>query len=56
MVKRKVSRYAYELELPRGLRIHLVYHVLLLDPVAENPLPGQEITPPPPLEVNGDQE
>jgi len=55
-VKRKVSPYAYELELPRSLRIHPVHHVSLLDPVAEDPLPGQVVTPPPPVEVEGDQE
>jgi hypothetical protein len=56
MVRRKVSPYAYELELPRGLRIHPVHHVSLLDPVAEDPLPGQEVSPPPSVEVDGDQE
>jgi len=40
VVKRKVSPYAYELELPRDLRIHPVHHVSLLDPIAEDPLPG----------------
>jgi len=55
-IKRKVSPYAYELELPGGLRIHLVHHVTLLDPVAEFPLPRQNITPPPPVDVDGDQE
>jgi hypothetical protein len=55
-VKRKVSPYAYELDLPRGLRIHPVHHVSLLDPVAEDPLPGQVVTPPPPVEVGGDAE
>jgi len=55
-VKRKVSPYAYELELPRSLRIHPVHPVSLLDPVAEDPLPGQVVTPPPPVEVEGDQE
>jgi hypothetical protein len=55
-VKRKVSPYAYELELPRNLRIHPVHHVSLLDPVAEDPLPGQVVTPPPPVEVEGDYE
>jgi hypothetical protein len=55
-VQRQVSPYAYELELPRGLRIHPVHHVSLLDPVARDPLPRQEITPPPPVEVDGDQE
>jgi len=55
-VKRQVSPYAYELELPKGLRIHPVHHVSLLDPVATDPLPGQTSTPPPPVEVDGDQE
>jgi hypothetical protein len=52
MVKREVSPYAYELELPRGLRIHPVHHVSLLDPAAEDPLPGQLITPPPTVSVS----
>jgi hypothetical protein len=56
MVKKKVSPYAYELELPRNFRIHPVHHVSLLDPVAEDPLPEQRVTPPPPVEVDGDQE
>jgi hypothetical protein len=47
-VKRKVSPYAYELDLPRGLQIHQVHHVSLLDPVSDDPLPGQVVTPPPP--------
>jgi len=55
-IKRKVSRYACYLELPRGLRIHPVHHVSLLDPVAEDPLPGQKVTPPPPVEMDRDQE
>jgi hypothetical protein len=56
MVKKKVSPYAYELELPRDLRIDPVHHISLLDPVAEDSLSGQEVTPPPPVEVDGDQE
>jgi hypothetical protein len=55
-VKRMVSPYPYELELPVGLKIHPVHHVSLLDPIAGDPLPGQEVTPPLPVEVEGDQE
>jgi hypothetical protein len=55
-VKRKVSPYAYELDLPRGRRIHPVHYVSLLEPIAEDPLPGQVVTPPPPAEVEGDSE
>ena len=51
-----MSPFAYELELPRNLRIHPVHYVSLLDPVAEDPLPGQEVTPPPPVKVDGNQE
>jgi len=56
VVKRKVSPYAYELELPRDIRINPFRHVSLLDPVAEDPLRGQNVMPPPPVEVDGDQE
>jgi hypothetical protein len=55
-VKRVVSPYAYELELPVRLKIHPVHHVSLLDPIVDDPLPGQEVTSPPPVEVEGDQE
>jgi len=48
MIKRKISPYAYTLELPRGLRINPVHHVSLLDPVADDPLLGLEVTAPPP--------
>jgi hypothetical protein len=40
VVKRMVSPYAYELELPVGLKIHPVHHVSLLEPVAGDPLPS----------------
>jgi len=52
--KRQVSPDAYKLDLPRGLRIHPVHHVSLLDHVAEDLLPGQINTPPHPVEVEGD--
>jgi hypothetical protein len=55
-VKRMVSFNAYELDLPKDLSVHPVHHVSLLDPIAGDPLPGQELTPPPPVEVEGDQE
>jgi hypothetical protein len=51
-----VSPYAYELELPASIRIHRVQPVLLLDPVSEDPLLGQVMPPPPPMEVDGEEE
>jgi hypothetical protein len=51
-----VTPYAYELELPASIRIHRVQHVSLLDPVVEDPLEQQVVLPPPPVEVDGEQE
>jgi hypothetical protein len=56
VIRQNVSPYAYELQLPKNLRIHPVHHVSLLDPIVKDPLPGQEVTPPPPVEVEGDSE
>jgi hypothetical protein len=47
-VKRQVSPYAYELELPASIRIHWVQPVSLLDLVSEDPLQWQVMPPPPP--------
>jgi Chromo (CHRromatin Organisation MOdifier) domain len=51
-----VSPWAYELELGNRMRIHPVQHVSLLDLVDEDPLPGQVIPPPPPVEVDEEPE
>ena len=55
-VKRQVSPYAYELELPTSIRIHRVQPVSLMDPVSEDLLQGQVMPPPPPVEVDGEEE
>ncbi|KAH0610200.1 uncharacterized protein H6S33_011727 [Morchella sextelata] len=55
-VKRIVNPYAYELELPRSMKIHPVFHVSLLSPEANDPLPGQQRLPPPPVEIEGEEE
>jgi hypothetical protein len=55
-VQKQVSPYSYELELPASIRIHRVQPVYLLDPVVEDPLEGQVVPPPPPVEVDGEEE
>jgi hypothetical protein len=56
IVRKQVSPYAYELELPAMIRIHRVQPVLHLDSVVEDRLPGQCIEPPLSIEVEGEEE
>ena len=51
-----ISPYAYQLKLPDNVRIHNVFHILLLDLAGSDPLPGQKIPPPPPIEIDGEDE
>ncbi|KAH0605094.1 uncharacterized protein H6S33_005076 [Morchella sextelata] len=55
-IKRIINPYAYELELPRSMKIHPVFHVSLLSPKANDPLPGQQQLLPPPVEIEGEEE
>jgi hypothetical protein len=52
----KVSPYAYRIELPLMMRCHNVNHVLLLEPAAKDPYPGQWRDPPPPVEIDSKDE
>ena len=55
-ITKVVSPHAYELELPRTMRVHPVFSVSLLDPAADDPLPGQHNPPPPPIIVDEQEE
>jgi len=55
-VIRRISPYAYELELSASIQIHRVQPVSHLDPVTDDPLVGQRREPPPPIEVDGEEE
>ena len=56
-VRRVVSTHAIELTLPDDVRVHPVFHVNLLEPVAmDEPYPGHIQPSPPPIEVDGETE
>jgi len=38
------------------MQIHPVFHVSLLEHAANNPFPGQQNPPPPPVEIDGEEE
>jgi len=54
-IKGMIGTHAYRLDLPNTMKIHKVFHVSLLDLAANDPLEGQIIPRPPPLEIEGEE-
>jgi hypothetical protein len=51
-VIKRIGRDSYRLELPEGMsQLHDVFYTSLLRPDPNDPLPGQRIDPPPPIQV-----
>ena len=56
-IKRVINNAAYELDLGQALSsVFPVFHRWLLHLVDEDPLPGQNMPPPPPLEIDEEGE
>ena len=55
-IKNIISPYAYRLSLPSTMKIHPVFHVSLLEPAANDPVPGQKQSRPPPIVIDGEEE
>ena len=53
---RVISEVNYELELPRTMHVHPVFHVGLLTPFTPDTIEGRVQPPPPPVIVDGDEE
>lgn len=55
-IVRVISEVNYELELPRTMHVHPVFHVGLLTPFTPDTIEGRVQPPPPPVIVDGDEE
>ncbi len=55
-VSKQVNEVAYRLDLTSSMKIHPVFHVSLLEPYRESTIPGRLPTPPPPIEINKEEE
>ncbi|SLM34480.1 hypothetical protein LPUS_03244 [Lasallia pustulata] len=55
-VKQVINPYAYELDLPRAYGVHPVFHVNLLDPVANDSPEEHWQESPPPILIDGEEE
>ena len=57
IVVERVGSLSYQLQLPNYMnRIHPVFHVSQLEPAIENTIPNRVQSPPPPIEVEGEEE
>ena len=52
----KVGTSAYKLALPPSMRVHNTFHISLLEPYQDNKFPSQNTPPPPPIEIDGEDE
>jgi hypothetical protein len=55
-VVQKLSDLNYKLDLPSTLPIHPVFHINLLYPYKTDPIEGRTPEPPPPIQIEGEEE
>jgi hypothetical protein len=55
-VVKQIKDVAFCLKLPPSMKIHLVFHVSLLEPYKESSISAKFQVPPPPIEIEGQEE
>jgi hypothetical protein len=56
MIIKQINDVAFRLELPTSMKVHLVFHVSLLEPYKKSSIPSRSQAAPPPIEINGEEE
>ena len=51
-ITERIGTQAYRLELPKAMKIHPVFHVVLLEPYKQSDIPGRTRDPPPPVIID----
>jgi len=52
----KIGTRAHKLALPPSMAIHNTFHIALLEPYQNNQFPSQIKEPPPPIQIEGEDE
>ena len=55
-ISKRIGLRAYKLNLPPSMKIHPTFHISLLEPYNDNPIPGHIQPPPPPVIINEQEE
>lgn len=55
-IVKQINPVAFQLQLPRTVRLHPVFHVALLEPYHESKIPNRQNPPPPPININDSDE
>ena len=56
LVTEQINPVAFRLKLPKKLKIHDVFHVSQLEPAPECTIPDRVQPPPPPIDIDGEEE